>query len=114
MSKLYVTKIFFLLSKIYHPNIHEDFGAVCLDVIDYGWKETYNLCQIFDYFLPQLLADPNPEDPMDFETALLLIDSPEAYKEKVKDYVRKYAVEGPTLRPRPTRRPEWHTGVRWE
>ena len=45
---------------------------------------------------------------MDFEAALLLINSPEAYKEKVKDYVRKYAsVEGPTLRPRPTRRPQW-------
>ena len=93
MSKSYVTKIIFL-SNIFHPNIDKDLG-VCLDVIDDGWKVTYNLNQIFDYFLPQLLADPNPEDPMDSEAALLLINSPEAYKKKVKDYVRKYAsVEG--------------------
>ena len=86
------------INKIYHPNIVDinDFLEVCLDVIDDGWKPTYNLNLIFDYFLPQLLADPNPEDPMDSEAALLLINSPEAYKEKVKDYVRKYAsVEGP-------------------
>ena len=46
---------------------------------------------------------------MEEEAALLLIDSPEEFKEKVKDYVRKYALEGPTLRPRPTRRPQWLT-----
>ena len=58
------------INKIYHPNIinprrniafDEDFGFICLDVIDDGWKATYNLNQIFDYFLPQLLADPNQD-----------------------------------------------------
>ena len=101
------TKIIFFLSKIYHPNIDEDDGTICLDVIESRWKATYNLNLIFDYFLPQLLAEPNPESPLEFQAALLLRYNPEAYEEKVKDYVRKYAMEGPTLRPRPTRRPQW-------
>ena len=69
---------FFFHSKIYHPNIDEVDGYICLDVIDHGWKATFNLNQIFDYFLPQLLAEPNPESPLEFQAALLLQNSPEA------------------------------------
>ena len=78
------------LNFIYHPNIDV---VVCLDVIEEAWTEKYNLSMIFDYFLPQLLTEPNPNDALRWEAASLYFDSPEEYKKKVLEYVRKYASE---------------------
>lgn len=46
---------------------------------------------VFETFLPQLLLYPNPSDPLNGEAAALLLREPEKYKERVKEYVRKYA-----------------------
>ena len=40
------------LNKIYHPNIDEASGSVCLDVINQTWSPMYELKNIFDVFLP--------------------------------------------------------------
>jgi len=53
----------------------------------------FELVNIFDAFLPQLLQDPNPKDPLNGEAAMLLLKDPEKYKLKVKEYVKKYAAK---------------------
>jgi len=53
----------------------------------------YELVNIFEVFLPQLLQDPNPKDPLNGEAAQLLLKDPEKYKGRVKEYVKKYAVK---------------------
>lgn len=53
----------------------------------------YDLINIFDVFLPQLLLYPNPADPLNGEAANLLIKDPEKYKERVREYVKKFASE---------------------
>ena len=81
------------INTVYHPNIQEDYGIVCLDVIAEEWTEKYDLMHIFDYFLPQLFALPEPSDPYNIQAANLLMASPENYKVKVKEYIQKYATE---------------------
>mmetsp|Transcript_26077 Transcript_26077/g.44476 ORF Transcript_26077/g.44476 Transcript_26077/m.44476 type:complete len:181 (-) Transcript_26077:72-614(-) len=78
-------------NKIYHPNVDEGSGSVCLDVINQTWTPMYDLINIFETFLPQLLHYPNPTDPLNGEAASLLLKDPEQYSTKVKEYVRKYA-----------------------
>lgn len=81
------------LNRIYHPNIDEASGTVCLDVINQTWTALYDLTNVFESFLPQLLAYPNPTDPLNSEAASMYLHKPEDYKKKVQSYVKKYATE---------------------
>lgn len=53
----------------------------------------FDMLNIFDVFLPQLLHYPNPTDPLNGEAAALLMREPAAYEEKVKEYVSRYATK---------------------
>ncbi|KAL0638771.1 ubiquitin-conjugating enzyme E2 H [Maublancomyces gigas] len=79
------------VNRIFHPNIDELSGSVCLDVINQTWSPMFDMINIFEVFLPQLLRYPNPTDPLNGEAAALLMREPKQYDLKVKEYVNKYA-----------------------
>ncbi|KAG4437646.1 Ubiquitin-conjugating enzyme E2 8 [Cadophora sp. M221] len=79
------------VNRIFHPNIDELSGSVCLDVINQTWSPMFDMINIFEVFLPQLLRYPNPTDPLNGEAAALLMREPKSYDAKVKEYVAKYA-----------------------
>jgi len=91
------------MNKIFHPNIDELSGSVCLDVINQTWSPMFDMVNIFEQFLPQLLRYPNPSDPLNGEAANMLMREPKAYEEKVKHYVQRYATKAlaDAARPRP-------------
>ena len=51
----------------------------------------FDLINIFDVFLPQLLLYPNPSSPLNPEAASIMIKDINKYNEKVVENVRKYA-----------------------
>ncbi|EER23827.1 ubiquitin-conjugating enzyme E2 H [Coccidioides immitis H538.4] len=79
------------VNRIYHPNIDELSGSVCLDVINQTWSPMYDMINIFEVFLPQLLRYPNPSDPLNGDAAAVLLRDPSKYEAKVREYVAKYA-----------------------
>ena len=90
------------VNRIFHPNIDEMYampspllscpsdadmrrsGSVCLDVINQTWSPMFDMVNIFETFLPQLLRYPNPTDPLNGEAAALLMRDPKTYEVKVK------------------------------
>jgi ubiquitin-conjugating enzyme E2 H len=58
----------------------------------------YDLINIFEAFLPQLLLYPNPTDPLNGEAARMLLKDSEKYNEKVKEYIKFYASENLTFK----------------
>ncbi|KAK3292682.1 ubiquitin-conjugating enzyme/RWD-like protein [Chaetomium fimeti] len=81
------------VNRIFHPNIDELSGSVCLDVINQAWSPMFDMINIFEVFLPQLLRYPNPSDPLNGEAAALLLRDSKMYEAKVKDYVSRYATK---------------------
>jgi len=59
-------------------------GSVCLDVINQTWSPMYDMVNIFEVFLPQLLRYPNPTDPLNGEAAALMMRDAKSYEAKVK------------------------------
>ncbi|URD85388.1 FAR1 DNA-binding domain, partial [Musa troglodytarum] len=82
------------INKIYHPNVDEMSGSVCLDVINQTWSPMFDLVNVFEVFLPQLLLYPNPSDPLNGDAAALMMRDRPAYEQKVKEYCQKYAKPG--------------------
>ncbi|OBA15023.1 ubiquitin-conjugating enzyme that negatively regulates gluconeogenesis [Ogataea polymorpha] len=78
-------------NKIFHPNIDESSGSVCLDVINQTWSPMFDIFNIFETFLPQLLNYPNAADPLNGDASSLYMRDKNLYVEKVKMYVKNYA-----------------------
>jgi len=51
----------------------------------------FDLVNVFEVFLPQLLLYPNPSDPLNGEAAALMMRDRPAYEPKVKEFCEKYA-----------------------
>uniref|UniRef100_A0A6N2KRH2 E2 ubiquitin-conjugating enzyme n=1 Tax=Salix viminalis TaxID=40686 RepID=A0A6N2KRH2_SALVM len=81
------------VNKIYHPNVDEMSGSVCLDVINQTWSPMFGkppalLLFIYGQFL---LLYPNASDPLNGEAAALMMRDHTAYDQRVKEYCEKYA-----------------------
>ncbi len=53
-------------------------------MINQTWSPMFDMINIFEVFLPQLLRYPNPTDPLNGEAAALLMREPKSYDSKVK------------------------------
>ena len=62
-------------------------GSVCLDVINQTWSPMFDMINIFEVFIPQLLRYPNPTDPLNGEAAAMLMREPRSYDAKVKGMI---------------------------
>eukprot|EP01084_Bolivina_argentea_P316801 549209_1 len=85
-------------TQIYHPNIDEISGSVCLNALNECWSPMFDLLNIFTMFLPHLLRYPNASDPLNAEAASLLLRDSVAYNHKVQKWVQNFAKGEPSSR----------------
>ncbi|KAJ6241232.1 ubiquitin-conjugating enzyme e2 h [Anaeramoeba flamelloides] len=81
------------VNRIYHPNIDFRSGSVCLDVLNQTWTPVFELQNIFEIFLPQLLLYPNPSDPLNEEAAKVMQTSQKEFEKKAREFTKQYAMK---------------------
>lgn len=80
-------------TKIWHPNISSQTGAICLDVLGKEWSPALSIRTAL-LSIQAMLSDPEPDDPQDAEVAGMYKNQPELFKETATKWCEMYAQEG--------------------
>lgn len=78
------------ITKIWHPNVSSQTGAICLDTLGTAWSPVLTLKSAL-ISLQSLLSSPEPKDPQDAEVASMLITRPEEFKHVAREWAIRYA-----------------------
>jgi len=79
-------------TKIWHPNISSQTGAICLDILKDQWSPALTIKTAL-LSLRALLSSPEPNDPQDAEVAKMYISDRKKFEKTAKFWTESYAKE---------------------
>lgn len=79
-------------TKIWHPNISSQTGAICLDILKNEWTPALTIRTAL-ISLQALLCAPEPDDPQDAVVAQMYKNNIEQFNQKAAEWTENYAKE---------------------
>ncbi|KAI5795046.1 ubiquitin-conjugating enzyme/RWD-like protein [Geopyxis carbonaria] len=80
-------------TRVWHPNISSQTGAICLDTLSAKWSPVLTIKTAL-LSLQSLLAAPEPADPQDAEVARQMLATPAEFERKAREWAARYAGAG--------------------
>lgn len=77
-------------TKIWHPNVSSQTGAICLDTLSSQWSPVLTIKSAL-ISLQSLLSTPEPKDPQDAEVATMMIRNQAEFDHVARDWACKHA-----------------------
>ena len=78
------------LTKVYHPNVSQYQGDICLDILKKNWSAVLSVRTAL-LSICSLLSDPNVDDPLNTAAARLYKENKLEYDIKVRNFVQEFA-----------------------
>ncbi|CAM9870398.1 unnamed protein product [Chrysoparadoxa australica] len=78
------------ITKIWHPNISSQTGAICLDILKDQWSPALTIKTAL-LSLQALMCSAEPDDPQNAEAADMYVSNREMYNQTAKLWAEKYA-----------------------
>lgn len=78
------------VTKIYHPNVNRETGAICLDILKDSWSPKITLNQIF-MGISSLLSEPNTEHFLESEIAEQYKSNKSEFEKIAREWTKKFA-----------------------
>jgi ubiquitin-conjugating enzyme E2 S len=92
----------YFLTRIFHPNIREDTGAICVSTLSQDWTEDIGLDHLL-LTIRCLLIEPNPESALNEEAGRLLLENYEDYCARARLMTKVHAIKAkPAAQPQKT------------
>jgi ubiquitin-conjugating enzyme (huntingtin interacting protein 2) len=83
----------FFKTKMWHPNVSSQTGAICLDILKDAWSPALTMKTAL-MSLQALMCAPEPSDPQDAEVANMYNRSIEQFNSTATFWTQTYAMEG--------------------
>lgn len=80
------------ITKIWHPNISSQTGAICLDILKDQWSPALTIKTAL-LSLRAMLSAPEPNDPQDAVVAKMYLNDRKKFEETAKFWTQTYAKE---------------------
>eukprot|EP00658_Telonema_sp_P-2_P079428 TRINITY_DN766_c0_g1_i9.p1 TRINITY_DN766_c0_g1~~TRINITY_DN766_c0_g1_i9.p1 ORF type:complete len:134 (+),score=22.94 TRINITY_DN766_c0_g1_i9:279-680(+) len=80
-------------TKVWHPNVSSQTGAICLDILKGEWSPALTIRTTL-HSLQALLCSPEPDDPQDGQVASQYKSDRAEFNKTAKSWTEAYAMQG--------------------